>query len=135
MHCVTDSIHKIHQILCSTFPIYLLQTILELLRYISHVPMLLPHMTTIDTTVQGYLIPKGSQVSQSLILMPTIIIHLILFVTCQNKKEWMKKSYHFCHILLLFIIQIQNIFQPCLTRHIFSQLLQIESRSLKVHSH
>ena len=40
----------------------LLQTILEVLRYISHVPLLLPHMATKDATIQGYFIPKGSQV-------------------------------------------------------------------------
>ena len=44
------------------FVISLSQTILEILRYISHVPLLLAHMATKDATIQGYLIPKGSQV-------------------------------------------------------------------------
>ena len=44
------------------FDFLLLQVILELLRYISHVPLLLPHMTTKTTTINNYLIPKGTQV-------------------------------------------------------------------------
>lgn len=40
----------------------MLQTVLELLRYISHVPLLLPHMTTKDVTIESYVIPKDTQV-------------------------------------------------------------------------
>jgi len=36
--------------------------ILELLRYISHVPISVPHETIKDTSVQGHFIPKGTQV-------------------------------------------------------------------------
>ena len=36
--------------------------ILELLRYISHTPLAVPHETMEDTEVQGYFIPKGTQV-------------------------------------------------------------------------
>ena len=39
-----------------------LQTIYELLRYISHVPTLIPHATMKDTTLGGYTLPKGTQV-------------------------------------------------------------------------
>ena len=38
------------------------QTMYELLRYISHVPMLVPHATMEDTTLGGYTIPKDTQV-------------------------------------------------------------------------
>ena len=34
----------------------------ELLRYISHVPTLVPHATMEDTTLGGYTIPKDTQV-------------------------------------------------------------------------
>ena len=34
----------------------------ELLRYISHLPTLLPHATMEDTTLGGYTIPKDTQV-------------------------------------------------------------------------
>ncbi len=37
-------------------------TILEILRYISHVPLGLPHFTLRDTTIGGYRIPKNTQV-------------------------------------------------------------------------
>ncbi len=36
--------------------------ILEILRYISHVPLNLPHFTLENTTVGGYTIPKNTQV-------------------------------------------------------------------------
>ena len=38
------------------------QTMYELLRYISHVPTLLPHAAMEDTTLGGYTIPKDAQV-------------------------------------------------------------------------
>jgi len=40
--------------------------ILELLRYISHAPLAIPHETTKDTEVQGYFIPKGTQIFPNL---------------------------------------------------------------------
>ena len=36
--------------------------ILETLRYISHVPLSLPHMTLADTAIGGYDIPKHTEV-------------------------------------------------------------------------
>ena len=36
----------------------------ELLRYISHVPMLVPHATMEDTALDGYTIPKDTQVME-----------------------------------------------------------------------
>ena len=39
-----------------------LQTIYELLRYISHVPTLIPHATMDNTTLGGYTLPEGTQV-------------------------------------------------------------------------
>ena len=39
--------------------------LIELLRYLSHVPTLLPHKATKDTTLCGYELPKGTQVSQN----------------------------------------------------------------------
>ena len=38
------------------------QCLLELLRYTSGVPLLLPRMAKKDAYFEGYLIPKGSQV-------------------------------------------------------------------------
>ena len=40
----------------------LFQTMYELLRYISHVPTLVPRATMEDTTLGGYTIPKDTQV-------------------------------------------------------------------------
>ena len=37
-------------------------TILEILRYISHVPLNLPHYTLENTTIGGYEVPKNTQV-------------------------------------------------------------------------
>ena len=37
-------------------------TILEILRYISHVPLNLPHFTIEDTRIGGFHIPKNTQV-------------------------------------------------------------------------
>ena len=39
-----------------------LQTVYELLRYISHAPVLVPHATMKDTSLGGYPMPKGTQV-------------------------------------------------------------------------
>jgi len=41
-------------------------TVLELLRYISHVPLGLPHFTTGDTDVAGFSVEKGTKVPISL---------------------------------------------------------------------
>ena len=41
-------------------------TILEILRYISHVPLNLPHCTLEDTTIGGYDVPKDTQVCRNL---------------------------------------------------------------------
>ena len=38
-------------------------TILEILRYLSHVPLNLPHYTTEDTSIGKYDIPKNTQVN------------------------------------------------------------------------
>jgi len=38
-------------------------TVLELLRYISHVPLGLPHFTTDDTSVAGFLVKKHTKVT------------------------------------------------------------------------
>ena len=39
----------------------------ELLRYISHVPTLIPHAAMEDTTLGGYTIPKDTQVMKFII--------------------------------------------------------------------
>ena len=41
-------------------------TILEILRYISHVPLNLPHCTLENTTIGGYDVPKDTQVYRNL---------------------------------------------------------------------
>ena len=41
---------------------FMFQTLYELLRYISHVPALVPHATMEDISLGGYTIPKGTQV-------------------------------------------------------------------------
>jgi len=38
-------------------------TVLELLRYISHVPLCLPHFTTGDTSVDGFFVDKHTKVA------------------------------------------------------------------------
>jgi len=38
-------------------------TVLELLRYISHVPLGLPHLTTDDTSVAGFFVKKHTKVA------------------------------------------------------------------------
>ena len=43
---------------------YVESMILEILRLMSHVPVAIPHMTRTDTTLQGYEIPKGTQVNE-----------------------------------------------------------------------
>ena len=49
-------------------PSYLMfQTMYELLRYISHVPTLLPHAAMEDTTLGGYTIPKDTQVMKFIV--------------------------------------------------------------------
>lgn len=40
--------------------------VLELLRYLSHVPLSLPHFTTTDTSLAGYDITKGTKVTPSI---------------------------------------------------------------------
>ena len=51
------------------FKSFSLQTVYELLRYISHTPVLVPHATMKDTSLGGYPIPKGTQV------YPVFIVH------------------------------------------------------------
>lgn len=41
---------------------YIESVLLEVLRYMSHVPVSLPHYTMTDTTLQGHHIPKGTMV-------------------------------------------------------------------------
>ena len=41
---------------------------LEILRYISHVPTSIPHAAVVDTTLQGYHIPKGTEVGSLYLL-------------------------------------------------------------------
>ncbi|XP_013380043.1 steroid 17-alpha-hydroxylase/17,20 lyase [Lingula anatina] len=41
---------------------YMGATLFELLRYISHIPLAIPHCTTVDTQVMGYSIPKDTQI-------------------------------------------------------------------------
>jgi len=41
---------------------YVEATIMETLRFLSHVPMALPHKAIVDTTVCGYRVPKGTTV-------------------------------------------------------------------------
>ena len=42
---------------------YLEACLLETLRFISHVPLAVPHATICDTEIDGYRIPKGTTVS------------------------------------------------------------------------
>ena len=42
---------------------YVEAVIFEVLRYISHVPLCLPHKATTDTKIGKYYIPQGTQVS------------------------------------------------------------------------
>ena len=42
-------------------------TVLELLRYISHVPLALPHFTTDDTSVAGFTVKKHTKVAVLLV--------------------------------------------------------------------
>ena len=42
---------------------YIESMILELLRYISHIPLAIPHRAVCDTTLAGYQIPAGTQVN------------------------------------------------------------------------
>ena len=41
---------------------YVQAAILELLRYISHVPVAIPHKTTQDVELRGYKLPKNTEV-------------------------------------------------------------------------
>ncbi len=41
---------------------YIDAVLMETLRYMSHVPLSVPHNTTKDTTLGGYQIPKNTQV-------------------------------------------------------------------------
>ena len=41
-------------------------TILEVLRYLSHVPLCLPHFTTSDTYIGEYFVPERTQVKVSI---------------------------------------------------------------------
>ncbi|CAH1793047.1 unnamed protein product [Owenia fusiformis] len=41
---------------------YMEAFILESLRYMSHIPIAIPHETMVDVTLNGYFIPKGTQV-------------------------------------------------------------------------
>ncbi|CAD5121543.1 DgyrCDS10042 [Dimorphilus gyrociliatus] len=42
--------------------IYVQATVLELLRYLSHVPLSLPHLALEDTEISGYYVPKNSEI-------------------------------------------------------------------------
>ena len=41
---------------------YMEAAVMELLRYLSHVPFAVPHMTMKDLEIGGYKLPKGTQV-------------------------------------------------------------------------
>ena len=41
---------------------YMEAAVMELLRYLSHVPFAVPHMTMKDVEIGGYTLPKGTQV-------------------------------------------------------------------------
>jgi len=47
---------------------YIESMIYELLRYIGHVPLSIPHETTEDTTLQGYNVPKDTEVFHTNVL-------------------------------------------------------------------
>ena len=54
------------------------QTLYELLRYISHVPALVPHAAMEDTTLGGYTIPKGTQVNGVVLYYYSTEVSLLL---------------------------------------------------------
>ena len=53
---------------------YMEATILEILRYISHVPLNLPHYTTTDTLLGGFFIPEKTQVCIAIVVMLKIYV-------------------------------------------------------------
>ena len=64
------------------------QTMYELLRYISHVPILLPHATMEDTTLGGYTIPKDTQV----IGLPVFISCVDFSMFCSSQVQFLKEQ-------------------------------------------
>ncbi|CAH1780870.1 unnamed protein product, partial [Owenia fusiformis] len=48
---------------------YLQATLIEVLRYLSHAPIAVPHKTMVDTSIAGYHIPKGIQVWTNIFAM------------------------------------------------------------------
>lgn len=56
---------------------YTMAAIFELLRYISHVPLGLPHLTTEDVMFRGYLIPANTTVGSPNRTLALKIIMLI----------------------------------------------------------
>ena len=57
---------------------------LELLRYISHIPILVPHAAMRDTVLGGYAIPKDTQVWSIQTIDINIWLNLIRVKMCEN---------------------------------------------------
>lgn len=74
---------------------YTMAAIFELLRYISHVPIGVPRVTTADVTLRGYVIPAKTKVS---FRHQMVRVHFILYMakeyyhraanrlTCKNTR-------------------------------------------------
>jgi len=67
-------------------------TVLELLRYISHVPLGLPHFTTSDTSVAGFCVNKHTKVGLQL-MDSTMLLQLGLTVSVLDSFTLNKSSF------------------------------------------